>query len=209
MSRLGEIMKLSPVVPVATIVREQDAVALAEALVAGGITIIEVTLRSQAALGAIAAIRSAVPQMCVGAGTLWTADHARAAAAAGAQFFVSPGIADAVYDEAVRLDVPYLPGAQTVSEVAHLVRRGASAVKFFPASAAGGTAALASFAAVFGDVTFCPTGGISEATAPDYLRLPSVACVGGSWLVSAPLLAARDWQTVAAMAARAMTLGRG
>src|SRR5262249_49860139 len=127
---------LSPVIPVATIARPTDAVPLAEALLEGGVGVIEVTLRSDAALAAIEAIRNACPDMCVGAGTLWTAEQTLQAAAAGAEFLVSPGVADAVQDIAASQRLPYLPGAQTASEIAHLVGRGVRAVKFFPADTA-------------------------------------------------------------------------
>jgi len=199
-------LQLSPVIPVATITRVADAVPVAEALLDGGISIIEVTLRSDAALGAIEAIRKGCPEMYVGAGTLWTAQQTMRAASAGAEFIVSPGIADAVQDMATSLRLPYLPGAQTASEMAHLVRRGAKAAKFFPAGPAGGTAAIAALAAVFPDLLFCPTGGISETSARDYLRLPYVPCVGGSWLVTKPLVAEQNWVAIRAMASRAVLL---
>ena len=200
------VLALAPVIPVATIDRLADAVPLAEALVAGGIPVIEVTLRSDAALRAIEAIRRAVPDMNVGAGTLWTAQQTMQAASAGAEFIVSPGIADAVQEVAATLRIPYLSGAQTASEIAHLVRRGAKAVKFFPAGPAGGPAALAAFAAVFPGLEFCPTGGISEASAPDYLKLPCVPCVGGSWLATNALLAKQDWDGIRELARRAAAL---
>ena len=199
-------LELSPVIPVATITRVADAVPLAEALLDGGIAIIEVTLRADAALGAIEAIRKSCPEMYVGAGTLWTAQQTMRAASAGAEFVVSPGIADAVADVAASLRLSYLPGAQTASEMAHLVRRGAKAAKFFPAAPAGGAPAIAALAAVFPDLLFCPTGGISEASAPEYLRLPCVPCVGGSWLVTKALLAEQNWAAIRAMASRAVLL---
>jgi 2-dehydro-3-deoxyphosphogluconate aldolase/(4S)-4-hydroxy-2-oxoglutarate aldolase len=200
------VLALAPVIPVATITRVADAVPLAEALVAGGVPVIEITLRSDAALGAIEAIRRGVPDMNVGAGTLWTAQQTMQAASAGAEFIVSPGIADAVQEVAATLRLPYLPGAQTASEVAHLVRRGVKAVKFFPAVPAGGAAALAALAAVFPGLEFCPTGGISEANALAYLQLPYVPCVGGSWLATGALLDRQDWTAIAALARRAAAL---
>ena len=199
-------LALSPVIPVAIFPRVADAVPVAEALLEGGIAIIEVTLRSDAALAAIEAIRKACPEMLVGAGTLWTAQQTMQAASAGAEFIVSPGIADPVADVAASLRLPYLPGAQTASEMAHLVRRGAKAAKFFPAAPAGGPAAIAALAAVFPELVFCPTGGISEATAPEYLRLPCVPCVGGSWLVTKTLLAEQNWAAISATASRAVLL---
>jgi 2-dehydro-3-deoxyphosphogluconate aldolase/(4S)-4-hydroxy-2-oxoglutarate aldolase len=200
------VLSLAPVIPVATINRLADAVPLAEALVAGGILVIEVTLRSDAALAAIEAIRRGVPDMNVGAGTLWTAQQTMQAASAGAEFIVSPGIADAVQEVAATLRIPYLSGAQTASEIAHLVRRGAKAVKFFPAGPAGGPAALAALGAVFPGLQFCPTGGISEASAPEYLKLQSVPCVGGSWLATSSLLATQNWSAIAELARRAAAL---
>jgi 2-dehydro-3-deoxyphosphogluconate aldolase / (4S)-4-hydroxy-2-oxoglutarate aldolase len=200
------VLALSPVIPVATIERVEDAVPLAEALHDGGVGVIEVTLRSSVALDAIEAIRRRGLPLCVGAGTLWTAQQALEAADRGAQFLVSPGIADAVGDAAARLHLPYLPGAQTATEMAHHVARGVTAVKFFPAGPAGGPAALAALAAVFPELAFCPTGGISEATAPEYLRLPGVRCVGGSWLATRALLDAGNWAAVRGLAARVARL---
>jgi 2-dehydro-3-deoxyphosphogluconate aldolase/(4S)-4-hydroxy-2-oxoglutarate aldolase len=203
---IGAVLNLSPVIPVATIPLPADAVPLAEALLEGGVGVIEVTLRSDAALAAIEAIRRACPDMCVGAGTLWTAEQTLQAAGAGAEFLVSPGVVDAVQDVAASQRLPYLPGAQTATEIAHLVRRGVRAVKFFPAGPAGGPPALAALAAVFPHVQFCPTGGISESNASKYLELASVPCVGGSWLASGTLLTSRDWPAVRAAAARAAAL---
>jgi 2-dehydro-3-deoxyphosphogluconate aldolase/(4S)-4-hydroxy-2-oxoglutarate aldolase len=149
-------LELSPVIPVVTIQRESDAVPLAEALLAGGIPVVEVTLRTPAALGAIELIRKDCPTMCVGAGTLLTPEQTLQAASAGAEFIVSPGITDAVQDVTKSLRLPYLPGAQTASEMAHLVRRGAKAAKFFPAAPAGGPAAIAALSVVFPELKFCP-----------------------------------------------------
>jgi 2-dehydro-3-deoxyphosphogluconate aldolase/(4S)-4-hydroxy-2-oxoglutarate aldolase len=205
-SDITATLALSPVIPVVTIQREADAVPLSEALLRGGISIIEVTLRSAAALGAIEAIRKDCPTMCVGAGTLWTAEQTLQAASAGAEFIVSPGIADAVQDVTRSLKLPYLPGAQTASEVAHLVRRGLKATKFFPAGPAGGPAAVAALSDVFPDVAFCPTGGVGATTAPAYLKLSCVPCVSGSWLTTGPLLAERNWKAVQELAQRASQL---
>jgi 2-dehydro-3-deoxyphosphogluconate aldolase/(4S)-4-hydroxy-2-oxoglutarate aldolase len=201
-------LELSPVIPVVTIQREGDAVPLAEALLAGGVPVVEVTLRTPAALGAIELIRKDCPTMCVGAGTLLTPEQTLQAASAGAEFIVSPGIADAVQDVTKSLRLPYLPGAQTDSEMAHLVRRGARAAKFFPAAPAGGPAAIAALSVVFPELKFCPAGGINETTAPNYLKLKCVPCVGGSWLVSGTLLADRNWGTVRRLAQRAVELGK-
>lgn len=201
-------LALSPVIPVATISRLGDAVPLAEALLDGGVSVIEVTLRADAALAAIEAIRKHCPEMYVGAGTVWSAEQAMRAASAGAEFLVSPGLADAVQDIASSLRLPHLAGGQTASELAHLVARGARAAKFFPAGPAGGPAAIKALAAVFPDLLFCPTGGVSEANAAEYLQLPCVPCVGGSWLVAEPLLAEQNWTAVRTLAMRAAQLGK-
>jgi 2-dehydro-3-deoxyphosphogluconate aldolase/(4S)-4-hydroxy-2-oxoglutarate aldolase len=199
-------LQRSPVIPVVTLASVADAVPLARALSAGGIGIVEITFRSDAAVGGIAAIRAECPAIAVGAGTVWTAQQALQAANAGAQFVVSPGIADDVHDVARAKRLPYLPGAQTASEAAHLVRRGLSALKFFPAAPAGGPAAVGALAAVFPDLTFCPTGGVNETNAPEYLKLPCVPCVGGTWLTPAALVASRRWDEIEALAWRATAL---
>src|SRR5699024_8236194 len=144
--------------------------------------VIEIVWRTPAALAALRAVKAAVPELCVGMGTVWTPQQAREAIEAGAEFIVSPGIADAVGDICREQTVPHLPGAQTVSELAHLVERGYTASKLFPADVLGGAKAIKAFSAVFPQLQFCPTGGVSEQTAGDYLALPSVTCVGGSWL---------------------------
>lgn len=199
-------LSLSPVIPEITIQRETDAVPLAEALQAGGIPVIEVALGTSAALGAIEAIRKDCPDMCVGAGAAWSAERALQAASAGAEFIASPGVADAVQDVARSLRLPYLSGAQTPSELAHLARRGLKAAKLFPAGPAGGPAAVSMLSAVFPDFVFCPTGGVSATTAPGYLKLACVPCVAGSWLATGPLLAARNWNAIRRLAERAAQL---
>ena len=197
------ILERSPVIPVVTIEPRVDPVALARALIEGGISIIEVTLRTESGLDAIRRIGAEVPQMCVGAGTVWTRAQAEAAAAAGANFLVSPGITDEVYQASQDLGVAILPGAQTASEVAHWVRRGLPAVKFFPAEPAGGVAALKALSSVFPGLKFCPTGGITASNAVDYLNLVSVPCVGGSWLTPAEALVAGDFVAVTELAHQA------
>lgn len=206
MSDIEPFLRLSPVIPVVTVTRAADAVPLANALLAGGIGIVEVTFRSDAAVAAIEAIRRECPSMTVGAGTLWTSQQALQASSAGAEFLVSPGFAEAVDDIAVSKRLSYLPGAQTATEIALLVRRGLRAVKFFPAHPAGGPAALSALAAVFPDLLFCPTGGVNERNAADYLSLPCVPCVGGSWLTTAALVANHDWPAITALAERAVAL---
>ncbi|WP_353220673.1 bifunctional 4-hydroxy-2-oxoglutarate aldolase/2-dehydro-3-deoxy-phosphogluconate aldolase [Salinisphaera sp. S4-8] len=199
-------MAIAPVIPVVVVPDAQSGVEIARALVAGGIGVIEVTLRTEAGLAAIDAIANEVDDIYVGAGTVWTAEQAERAIDAGAEFMVSPGIADEVNAVAQTRDIAYLPGAQTVSEIAHLKRQGVTATKLFPASVVGGPAAIKAFASVFPDLVFCPTGGIKEDTAADYLALDCVPCVGGSWLVSAEAVAAGDWASVQAAAERASAL---
>lgn len=203
------IMKMSPVIPVVTIHSVDDAVAMARDLYDGGLKTIEITRRTQVALDAVRAIAEAVPDLCLGVGTVWTESQAREALDAGAQFMVSPGIADEVGEVCREADVAYLPGAQTVSEVAYLVRQGWQQVKLFPASVIGGPSAIKAYAAVFPDVRFCPTGGITEQSAPDYLKLPSIPCVGGSWLAKPPRGDEPEGKSpIRAAAERAARLGR-
>ncbi|MEM7611060.1 MAG: bifunctional 4-hydroxy-2-oxoglutarate aldolase/2-dehydro-3-deoxy-phosphogluconate aldolase [Pseudomonadota bacterium] len=206
MRDMREIMNLSPVIPVATIPDGSDAVALANALTAGGISIIEVTLRSETAVESVRRIARSCPDICVGAGTVWTEAQAKSVIDAGASFIVSPGISMPVFEVCLEAGVPILPGAQTVTEIAHWVSCGLDAVKFFPAEIAGGVAALKAFAAVFPGLSFCPTGGVSLANARDYLDLPAVPCVGGSWLVASDDLANGNWQQVSEKAAEASEL---
>lgn len=206
MNSVPAVMTLGPVIPVVTIDAGVDAVALAQALLRGGIASMEITLRTDAALEAISRVSKEVSEMSVGAGTVWTRQQATAAHQAGADFMVCPGITDTVLDYCIDNRLDLLPGAQTASEVAHWVRRGVSAVKLFPAHYAGGVGALKSLAAVFPELVFCPTGGISAANAGDYLSLKSVACVGGSWLAPAKLQAAGDWSAITELARAASAL---
>jgi len=196
----------APVIPVIVIQRVDDAVALARALVAGGIRVLEVTLRTPAAVGAIAAIASAVPEAIVGAGTVRSASDARAAHAAGARFAVSPGWSPRVAAACRSLGLALLPGAATASEVMEAADDGFRFLKFFPAAAAGGTAMLKAWASVFADVSFCPTGGITAASAPDYLALANVKVVGGSWLTPPDALASADWPRIERLAREAASL---
>ncbi len=193
---IHQILAISTVIPVVNIDKAEHAVPLASALLDGGVGIIEVTLRTPAAVESIARISKEVPGMCVGAGTVWNKRAAKQVRQAGAEFIVSPGRSDAVYRYCKKHSIPLLPGAQTTSEVAVWVERGLEAVKFFPAEAAGGISALKAFSAVFSGLKFCPTGGISSTTAADYLALPAVACVGGSWLVSKSAVANGDWASI-------------
>lgn len=203
------IMKMSPVIPVVTIHSVDDAVVMARDLYDGGLKTIEITCRTQAALEAARAIAEAVPGLCLGMGTVWTEAQARQALDAGAEFLVSPGIADEVGRVCREADVAYLPGAQTVSEIACLVRQGWQQIKLFPASVIGGPSAIKAYASVFPEVRFCPTGGITEASAPEYLKLVSIPCVGGSWLAQPPKGSGPSGRSpTRAAAERASRLGR-
>ncbi len=182
MRDIDAIMAAAPVIPVLTIERVEDSVAIARALVAGGLPVLEVTLRTPAALDAIRAMK-AVEGAIVGAGTVLNPDHLDSAIAAGAEFAVSPGLTRSLGEAARSSAIPLLPGVATASEVMRALELGFTRLKFFPAVAAGGVAALKGMSAVFGNVRFCPTGGITLESAPEWLALPSVACVGGSWLV--------------------------
>ncbi|MEU7277500.1 bifunctional 4-hydroxy-2-oxoglutarate aldolase/2-dehydro-3-deoxy-phosphogluconate aldolase [Streptomyces sp. NPDC045431] len=201
-----DLAAAATVVPVVVLDDAADAVPLARALVAGGLTAIEVTLRTPAALDAIRAIADGVPDAVVGAGTVLSARGVADAVAAGARFLVSPGWTDGLLGAMEASGVPYLPGVSTASEVVALLERGVGAMKFFPAEAAGGTAYLRSLAGPLPGARFCPTGGISAASAPAYLALPNVACVGGSWMLPPDALAARDWPRVESLAREASSL---
>ncbi|MER5755029.1 bifunctional 4-hydroxy-2-oxoglutarate aldolase/2-dehydro-3-deoxy-phosphogluconate aldolase [Streptomyces sp. NPDC002088] len=203
------VLDLAPVMPVVVLHDAADAVPLARALVAGGLPAIEVTLRTPAALDTIRAIADAVPDAVVGAGTVITPEHVTACAAAGARFLVSPGWTDVLLSAMRASGVPFLPGVSTTSEVVALLERGVREMKFFPAQAAGGTAYLKSLAGPLPQARFCPTGGIGPASAPEYLTLPNVGCVGGSWMVPADALAARDWDRVERLAREAAALSAG
>lgn len=181
---IADIMNLGTVIPVATITDENQATSLAKQLLADGLPTIEVTLRTDAALPAIRRIRAEVPDIITGAGTIVDLRSYDAAVEAGAQFLVSPGSTDALLSHASKHNIPFLPGASTVSEVMNILSHGFTRMKFFPAALAGGPAMLKNLNALFPQVTFCPTGGISAATMQSYLDLPNVACVGGSWVIS-------------------------
>ncbi|MFI6960892.1 bifunctional 4-hydroxy-2-oxoglutarate aldolase/2-dehydro-3-deoxy-phosphogluconate aldolase [Streptomyces sp. NPDC050255] len=202
----SSVLDLAPVMPVVVLEDAADAVPLARALVAGGLPAIEVTLRTAAALDAIRAIAAEVPDAVVGAGTVISAQNVTGTVAAGARFLVSPGWTDALLDAMKASGVPFLPGVSTTSEVVALLERGVTDMKFFPAEAAGGTSYLKALSAPLPQARFCPTGGISLASAPSYLALPNVGCVGGSWMVPGDAVAARDWSRVERLAAEAAAL---
>lgn len=203
---MSSVLDLSPVIPVVVIRDADDAVPLARALLAGGVPVIEVTLRSKAALAAIERIAAEVPEMVVGVGTLTTPDQVEAAARAGAKFLISPGGTPRLLDAMADTGLPYLPGVATVSEMMAMLDRGVTEMKFFPASAAGGPDYLRAVAGPLPQVRLCPTGGITVATAPDYLALANVGCVGGSWIAPTDAIADWDWAAIEAAAKAAAAL---
>ncbi|MDE2272551.1 MAG: bifunctional 4-hydroxy-2-oxoglutarate aldolase/2-dehydro-3-deoxy-phosphogluconate aldolase [Xanthomonadaceae bacterium] len=203
---LQSILALAPVVPVVIIDDVAHAVPMARALVAGGIPAIEVTLRTDAALDAIRAIANEVDGACVGAGTVLTSAQLEAAGHAGARFAVSPGTSPRLLDAADQSELPLLPGAASASEAMTLLERGHALQKFFPASAAGGPALLKALSSPLPAIRFCPTGGITARNAGEYLSLPNVVCVGGSWLTPRDLLEAGAWTAIEALAREAAAL---
>jgi 2-dehydro-3-deoxyphosphogluconate aldolase/(4S)-4-hydroxy-2-oxoglutarate aldolase len=195
-----EVMSDAPVIPVIVLEDVAHAVPLARALVAGGIRMLEVTLRTPAALACIEAIAREVPDAVAGAGTVRSAADARAAIAAGARFAVSPGYTPGIGRACRDLGLPLLPGVATGSEILMAQEDGYNELKFFPALQAGGAAMLKAWAGPFGDVRFCPTGGISAANAREFLALPNVVCVGGSWLTPAEAVRAGAWDRITQLA---------
>jgi 2-dehydro-3-deoxyphosphogluconate aldolase/(4S)-4-hydroxy-2-oxoglutarate aldolase len=204
--KLLSILKLQPVVPVLIVDDAKSAVPLARALVAGGLKAIEITMRTPAALEAVRAVAAEVEGAEVGAGTILNVAHWEAAVAAGSKFIVSPGTTQELLDAAADSDVPLLPGAATASEVMALREEGYQVLKFFPAEQAGGAAYLKALSSPLAGTLFCPTGGISLKNANDYLSLPNVICVGGSWVAPKELVAAGDWAGITRLAAEAAAL---
>lgn len=203
-----QVMQDSPVIPVIVLTDVKQAVLMARALVAGGIRMLEVTLRTPQALACIEAIAREVPEAVTGAGTVRSAADAQACAMAGARFVVSPGYTHAVGQACRDVGLPLLPGVATGSEIMMAQEDGLSELKFFPAMQAGGPAMLKAWSGPFGDVRFCPTGGVSAANAAEFLALPNVVCVGGSWLTPADALARGDWAQITALADQASRLPR-
>ena len=201
------LCRLAPVIPVLVIDNPRDAAKLAHALVAGGLPVLEVTLRTPNALEAIAEMAK-VPGARVGAGTVLSGHDAARASAAGAEFAVSPGSTPALISACVAQSLPLLPGAATASEVMTLMETGYRTLKFFPAEAVGGVAMLHALRGPLPQASFCPTGGISPANAPDYLHLQNVACVGGSWVAPTGLVKAGDWDAITRLARTAAALPR-
>ncbi len=202
-AEIERILRLSPVMPVVIIEEAAIAPDLARALVRGGIRVVEITLRTPAAMAAIEAVARQVPEIAVGAGTVLCAEDLRAAASAGATFAISPGATPALLSAASSSPIPYLPAVATASELMQGLAAGYHCFKFFPAGPAGGTAMLKAFAGPFPQARFCPTGGITQDSVRSYLDLPNVLCAGGSWLSPADALAARDWKRIEALASRA------
>jgi len=196
------------VIPVMTIERESNAVPLARALAEGGLSVIEIALRTPAATAAIAAIARELPHIVIGAGTLQRAADVAAAAHAGARFLVSPGTTPELAAAALASELPYLPGVATPSEIMAVRSLGICLMKFFPAEALGGTCFLRALAPVFPGIAFCPTGGIDEGTAADYLALANVPMVGGSWMAPKDAIASGDWPRIRRLAERAAAIGR-
>jgi len=206
MPSIRDILNLGPVMPVIVIDDSANAVPLARALLEGGIKTIEITLRTPAALDSIRAVADACPDITVGAGTVTEAELAAAAKDAGAAFAVSPGTTSAVIDGCATVSLPLLPGASSASEMMALNDQGFACVKFFPANAAGGTAFIKALASPLPDISVCPTGGITEATAPEWLALANVPCVGGSWVAPRDAIAEARFEAIASRARTAAAL---
>jgi len=199
------ICSLAPVIPVLEVLDASSATGLAKALIAGGLPVLEVTLRTADALDAIAAMAD-VAGGVVGAGTLLTPEDVKSAKAAGATFGVSPGATDELLQACEDADLPLLPGAATASEVMRLLQRGYCMQKFFPAGASGGAPAIKALGGPFPRVSFCPTGGVTFKNAGDFLQLNNVTCVGGSWVAPKTLVAAQDWDAISSLARESISI---
>ena len=203
---IKEIMTTSPVIPVMVINKLEQAVPLANALVEGGLKVLEITLRTPVALDAIKAIKAGVPGAIVGAGTIINIETLRQSIDAGSEFLVSPGVTHSLIDAALDSGIPLLPGVISPSEVMSLLEKNISEMKFFPAEAAGGIPMLKSIGGPLPQVTFCPTGGINPGNAADYLALKNVACVGGSWMAPADLVDTENWKAITRLAQEAASI---
>lgn len=201
-----QLLNISPVMPVVTLDDVDQAVPVAEALLRGGVPIIELVLRTQSALKCIERIATELPDMTLGAGTVLTAEQARQAADAGAQFIITPGATDNVLNAIENTKLPCVPGFSTISEAMRLAERGFTTLKFFPAEACGGVEYLRAMAGPLPELRIIPTGSIKPAKVADYLALPNVSCVGGSWLTPKDALAAKDYQRIEALAKEAASL---
>jgi 2-dehydro-3-deoxyphosphogluconate aldolase/(4S)-4-hydroxy-2-oxoglutarate aldolase len=202
----AELMRIGPVIPVLTIMRAAEAVPLARALLAGGVGVLEVTLRTSEALAAIEAIAREVPDAIVGAGTVLNPADLDRAKSAGARFIVTPGLTEPLLEATVASALPFLPGVATASELMRGMDAGLDHFKFFPAEAAGGPAMLKALHGPFADCRFCPTGGITADNAGAYLALPNVVCVGGGWLAPMDAIAGGDWALITGLARAASAL---
>lgn len=206
MKNIEQIMTTCPVIPVIVIEDIESAVPLATALVKGGLTVLEVTLRTDCALAAIAKIKREVPDAIVGAGTVITPEDMDRAIAAGSEFIVSPGVSPELLSRAMDESVAFLPGVATPSEAMTLLEKGISRMKFFPAQAAGGIPMLKSIAGPLPQIKFCPTGGINAANAMEFLALDNVLCVGGTWMLDKAAIAAANWSAIEVQARAAAKL---
>jgi 2-dehydro-3-deoxyphosphogluconate aldolase / (4S)-4-hydroxy-2-oxoglutarate aldolase len=206
--KIRDVLAMAPVIPVLTVEKLAHAAPLAKALFAGGLKVLEITLRTDAALHVIAAMRAAVPEAVVGAGTLVRPQDFKRADGAGAQFAVTPGLTPELADAARNVGFPLLPGIVTPSEILQALHFGYDTLKFFPAQQAGGISMLQAFAGPFANVAFCPTGGISRETAPAFLKLRNVLCVGGSWVAPRAMVEKGDWAGIEALARDAAGLSR-
>jgi 2-dehydro-3-deoxyphosphogluconate aldolase/(4S)-4-hydroxy-2-oxoglutarate aldolase len=205
---MTSLLDLSPVVPVVVVDDPATAMPLARALASGGVPIIEVTLRSDAALDAIRAIGAGVPSVTVGAGTVCSPEQVKLAVEAGAQFLVSPGATDRLLDALQDSGLPFLTGTATTSDMLRLLERGVTEAKLFPATVVGGVPLLRAVYGPLPQLRFCPTGGITLNTAPEFLALPNVGCVGGTWLTPKSLVEAGDWGAIERLAGEAAALAR-
>ena len=210
MSRtIKDIMAISPIVPVMVINNVEHAVPLAHALVKGGLKVLEITLRTPAALESIRRIRAEVPEAIVGAGTIINIETLNKAIDAGAEFIVSPGTTDKMIDAALATGIPLLPGIANPSQAMCLLEKGITEMKFFPAEAAGGIPMLKSIGAPIPQISFCPTGGVSQKNVKEYYNLSNVTCVGGSWMCAASLVDAEDWDEITRLSIEAIALATG
>ena len=210
--QIGDLLGHVPVIPILTFPTNEglgDVLPLADVLAESGLRVIEVTLRTSAGLSAIERLRQQRPELIVGAGTVWSPSDYSLACEHGAQFVVSPGTTDELFTHAANAPVPWLPGGQTVTELARIHHAGFRWAKFFPAEASGGVAAAGAIGDVLPALQLCATGGIDGDNAADYLALPNIACVAGSWVAPARLIAARDWAGIAALARAAANYSRG
>jgi 2-dehydro-3-deoxyphosphogluconate aldolase/(4S)-4-hydroxy-2-oxoglutarate aldolase len=199
-----EVMQISPIVPVIALEHAEDALALAEALLEGGIAVMEITLRTEAGLKAIEAIGKSLPQMHVGAGTVLNANDMKQAVLHGAQFVFSPGISEELMNASKEMDIALIPGVATASEVMLAKNNGFEHCKLFPATLAGGVEALKAFGGPFASMRFCPTGGVNLGNLTDFLSLPNVLCVGGTWIVPKVAIEKKDFKQITTLCKEAL-----